>query len=228
MLIVTSFSTNAREIEESSRGQGADKIVLPSSVFTYKGPDARSVWLGLTPLPQYAVDVVKGIQAQLKTILKGGRYDHENVLHLTLKYLGSISPSPNAENTLEKALSKMLVFPMRMRPEELRILNNRDGTPRLIILVLKSPNLRLFFKSLENALVGFSGRETREFLPHITLYSFPPGSEPLSESTIQKIKEIDLPRIMIKMTGFDLAAANKKVRNGAPIILKSFKSRWSL
>jgi 2'-5' RNA ligase len=222
LIILSSFAGNA-QIEERPPEEG--DLFLPSEIFKYQDKDARSVWLGLTTLPKEMQAMVQDLQGEIGKILRGGSYETPDRLHITLKYLGKISPSPLSIDTLIRGLKNVLIFPMKIKPEKLHILKNQDGSPRLIVLTLASPNLKLFKLSVENALDGFAGRDTREYWPHITLYTFGkpkvPGT-PLPEQLAKKIEEdITIPDATFRINGFELAETGRG-RGALHIVHKAF------
>jgi 2'-5' RNA ligase len=122
-------------------------------------------------LPEEIRDQIRGIQDRLKTKLKGIRWIRPEGIHLTLKFLGSISKNDilNISGMVEKQTKDvgplMLnvgtagTFPDLKRPRVLW-LGVGGETERLLILQKKMDT------SLEDC--GFKS-EARTFSPHLTL-----------------------------------------------------------
>lgn len=215
ILFVTAWGINATATSEECN----EEIFLPREVFKYKGKDSRSVWLGATNISEDFKEHIKGIDGKLKTMFKRGFYETPARLHVTIKYLGLISPDICAQKTIIKALSEVLVFPMKLMPSKLSILKNPDGSPRLIVLVFETPNVKLFKMSVENALDGFAGRDSRPYWPHMTIYTFPKDAKPLTKAQEEKILGLDVSGPALKINGFEFV---QSVMGGAHVVLQAF------
>lgn len=195
----------------------------------YSGPHARNLWLGST-LPEGILHDVTKLQQRMRELdLPPGHFEGLNRLHVTLKFIGKMSPKPEPVQDLIKALKNVPLIPLDMKIAKLGVLKNSDGTPRLIWAEVSSHAMHFMFQSIETALESFCDREARGYKPHITLYHFATTKDkkPLDEALAKKIQNlnIDIPRF--EVTGFKLIETPKSSRDPW-IVLQHFwkKIEW--
>lgn len=211
------FLNPAQSAEHQSKdSECSDDIFLPAEVFKFKGPNARSVWLGVTNIPDDLKEYAASLGQKIKKLLPNVNGRLEPHFHITLKYLGKIGPELCSQKTIAKALKNVLVFPMKLIPSHLKILNNPDGSPRLIALSFESPNLKLFKMSVENALSGFTNRDSRDYWVHMTIYHFPSqsGGKPfkLSPALREKIIKMNVEGGPFKVRGFEFVQSGRTLK----------------
>jgi 2'-5' RNA ligase len=162
---------------------------LPFSL-SYRGPGKRNVWIGAT-FPKDVRDKLEQVQNEIKkTGLRGGSYEAPGRLHVSLKFLGSIDQSPEPVEAIANALKTVPAIPLNMKITKIGILNNKNGTAKLIWAEISSDSLHQLFGKIEDTMLPFCKRDLRAYKPHITLYRFGRHNGPLPQKLQDAIKSI--------------------------------------
>lgn len=156
------------------------------------------------------------VQRQLKAQCTAGNFTRPENLHLTLAFLGEISPEriPLLREILKDTASKAHTFSLSFDR-----LGNLPGRGREKLWYLgcdATPELNLLVQTLHRHLLksGFS-LEDREFLPHVTL-----GRRCVSETAVST----QFPPVTARFSGLELMLSEQI--NGVLTYTEIFSSRF--
>jgi len=126
--------------------------IVPHRLFVAIRPPA--------PVREALLDAMEG--------LEGARWQDEEQLHLTLRFLGEVETPP--ANDLAAALARVAVEPFALRVDGVGTFDRKGAATAVWARVPLTDPLEALRQKVERAcdLAGL-GRETRRFTPHITL-----------------------------------------------------------
>jgi len=124
---------------------------------------AHRLFIALRPpasVREPLLDAMEGVE--------GARWQDEEQLHLTLRFLGEVETP--AANDLAAALGRIAAEPFTLRIEGVGTFGRRGVPTAVWARVPGSPELEALRQKVERACeTAGLGRETRRFTPHITL-----------------------------------------------------------
>ena len=105
----------------------------------------------------------------------GARWQSEEQLHITLRFLGE--RSPREANDIAECLSFVEARPVAMGFEDIGQFDRKGRTESLWLGVRPADDIRYLHKKVSRALEGLKIRpDTRSYLPHMTLARFSRGA----------------------------------------------------
>ena len=122
-----------------------------------------------------AIELNKAMRSEISRALKdlkirssGGRFVHEDNLHITLHFIGESSDLNGAVQAMKASVRG--IRPFELFPEEYGFFEKSGSKTSFISVGGQLEELSILHESLESALSdnGFS-REYKRFVPHITL-----------------------------------------------------------
>jgi 2'-5' RNA ligase len=129
-----------------------------------------------------------------------------NKLHVTMKFVGTVKPEDKQRlmEELKKPLSKIKTAPISVKPVGLQLLMRRDKSPKMILAILQSDDLQQLFQEIDDQLQNFIKKDTRPFLAHITIGTFPATTAPVTTAPDSQEIETKLRNIAIEDKDLEL------------------------
>ena len=158
-------------------------------------------------LPPEIKEAVSAIQNKLKTSLPGISWVKPQNLHITLKFLGGISPRQLAETKTIIMQISAITAPFSLKPDGLGVFPGR-GQPRIIWLgINEDPAVKGIAASLEREIfkIGIA-KEKRDFSGHITIgrVKIPLDPEDLEEELKKARNDLLATNLEFKAMGITL------------------------
>lgn len=136
------------------------------------------------PFQSPALDAMEAVQTQLKTQCCHGRFSRREQLHLTLAFLGEVSPDRAPELKQILADTAEHIAPFSLCFDHLGAFPGANQEQLFYLSARPSSALTALERSLRQVLLAQGFRlETRNFLPHVTLgrrCRAIPGKNPLN------------------------------------------------
>ncbi|MEX0920551.1 MAG: RNA 2',3'-cyclic phosphodiesterase [Candidatus Pacearchaeota archaeon] len=152
-------------------------------------------------IPEDVKEKISKIQESLPEF-KGKNTEREN-LHLTLKFLGEVGEEKVEE--VGKRLKEVNFNSFETKADEIGVFDNRKSGKykRKIIVWLHLVNCEELQRKVDEALSGLFKSEKR-FMSHLTIARVKEVKAGGEEEFVEKLKEINLPKIRFNVKSFRL------------------------
>jgi 2'-5' RNA ligase len=160
-----------------------------------------------------AIDLVPDLKITMETLIrnikksaKGIKWVNSSGMHLTLKFLGDITPEKAGDviGLLKTIAQKHSAFPLQLKGTGTFPPGRKKSTRVIWAGIVETPELISLNEGLEEGFekIGFS-REDRPFHPHLTLarVKSPDGIEPVLNE-LEKYRETDFGGMMVDRMRF--------------------------